>query len=327
MELSRLTDRISYKLISKKMDFLLNQVKEYERDNQWNTKNIGIPKFGIYNDVVQKFVMKFQKMFTEKQTERMLYNLSSLKITERNTKEKTMAGTISLGQYNSDDNWINMEHFEDSKVQKNQEATLFHELLHMASTKKTNIGMMTGFDIPQIMGVCLNEGYTELLTQRLYPEKENDNQAIRQIFLARGIENLIGQEKMEEYYFNADLNGLIEELEKYAPKKDILKVLFAMDQLSYSLFFNSTQYRALVTEIAKWNATKLNDAYYSDKMTRREYENEYIRKVCEYRKFRNWSESAKILDKDGFFYIQDGDITSDLYEREETENEKKYEKK
>ena len=66
----------------------------------------------------------------------------------------------------------------------------------------------------QNIGIGLNEGYTELLAKR-YFDKSNNNGYIFETQIAKLLELIIGQEKMESYYFNANLYGLIEELRKY----------------------------------------------------------------------------------------------------------------
>lgn len=74
-------------------------------------------------------------------------------------------------------------------------------------------------------GKGLNEGYTELINQRYFARTIADGSGAkisypREQVLAYGIEMLVGREKMEELFFNADLDGLIAEMSKYMPTQE-----------------------------------------------------------------------------------------------------------
>lgn len=108
--------------------------------------------------------------------------------------------------------------------------SLFHELLHMASTIFQDGIIYSGLS-EQNIGIGLNEGYTELLAKR-YFDKSSNNGYIFETQIAKLLELIIGQEKMESYYFNANLYGLIEELRKYNNFYSIDKFIANLDSLA-----------------------------------------------------------------------------------------------
>ena len=50
--------------------------------------------------------------------------------------------------------------------------------------------------------------------------------------IAETLEIIVGKEKMQSLYFNANLNGLVEYLKKYAPEYDIYKFISTLDFLN-----------------------------------------------------------------------------------------------
>ncbi len=95
------------------------------------------------------------------------------------------------------------------------------------------------------LGSALNEGYTELLTERYFNHGEEargtigDYEAqVGYIFersIASKLEKIVGQEKMESLYLNANLPGLINELKNYASEEEIMKFISKTDFLSKHL--------------------------------------------------------------------------------------------
>lgn len=113
-----------------------------------------------------------------------------------------------------------------------------HELLHASSSyydeekKLAYIGFaQINYNNNKNIGKSLNEGYTSLLVNRYFPRGDielSDSYKICRLFAAQ-IEKIIGQEKMEEAYFKADLNMLINELEKYDRRENIISVINSLD--------------------------------------------------------------------------------------------------
>ena len=108
----------------------------------------------------------------------MLYRLKRLSITEERSEIPPLAQIISLGFYHTEKNNITI-HYYDKKIPINIEDTLKHELMHMASTRSTKVGLITGLEIPDLIGEGLNEGYTQYLTDKYFKTKRR---CARQIF-------------------------------------------------------------------------------------------------------------------------------------------------
>lgn len=122
-----------------------------------------------------------------------------------------------------------------------------HELFHMASSyyDKENKIKYSGFyqtDLYKKINFCrgLNEGYTEVLTERYFENGIQKQEGTFIYLFCRNVaslfEKIIGQEKMENLYMNANLKDLFFEAEKYNEKEQFLNFNHNMDYLyKYSL--------------------------------------------------------------------------------------------
>lgn len=125
----------------------------------------------------------------------------------------------------------------DNKILVSREdiwGAIFHELFHMATAFVKDGVVYIGFSQEKDFsyGNGINEGYTQLLTERYfgnlfsiketYPFEKN---------VVKNLETLIGKKKMESLYLRADLHGLIDELQKFAPRDDIGRFISQMDSL------------------------------------------------------------------------------------------------
>lgn len=113
---------------------------------------------------------------------------------------------------------------------KHKFTSIYHELMHMASYYKSDEGIhMGGFRQSKIftieIGRGLNEGYTELLTRRYFFDQDNDEAYNVLVDFAKSIENIIGKDKMEELYFNADLYNLKENIIKDTSEDEFMQFL------------------------------------------------------------------------------------------------------
>lgn len=302
--------------------FIEKEIKSYlEKSNKYITSSSYIipstrkkPDFGHLNDQIDFFKSKFKENFTEEQNNRMLYNLSFLKIVEKKVKSNFQS-EISVGSYDSLNNTITLNSYENVGIDYDLEEVLVHELLHMASTNYSTIGERTGFDLFDIIGTKLNEGYTEYLTKKYFTRgykytEANDNY----LFIAKGIENIIGREKMEEYYFTSDLNSVIRELSKYVSKEDAIKLIYLIDMMPST---KSKEFDYLVKKVSQINGIKLDKDLASGVISKKQYEEEYAIKVREYRMYQIWSEDTVILGDENIFILKDHEYESKLYDRKE----------
>lgn len=126
---------------------------------------------------------------------------------------------------------------------------IYHELFHMASamvddeydliyqgisqcdliSRKKQIGTTITFGI--------NEGYTELLTERYFNINTRENYIYDiEKFYASKIEEIIGFKKMAEIYFKANLNELMRELLNYQSEENVVYMLECIDYISAHSF-------------------------------------------------------------------------------------------
>ena len=54
--------------------------------------------------------------------------------------------------------------------------------------------------------------------------------------MALGLEKIVGKNKMEKLYFNADLRGLINEVEKFTTKSEIIAFILRVDYINSSKY-------------------------------------------------------------------------------------------
>lgn len=153
----------------------------------------------------------------------------------------------SSGYYNSTLHQISLNKFETDKIRigfggiyfekdnsQNIEEALYHELLHAASSKENDGIYFTGFrQYPPVIGMSINEGYTELLNQRYFQKDKKDKLITYpyEVAVAKIVELIVGKEKMTSLYFNSDLKGLVEELSKYQSIDKIKKFISNLDTI------------------------------------------------------------------------------------------------
>ena len=183
------------------------------------------------NKELYKFAQKVY-LYTKKTNLRnMGNNFQTLKIRydNKNIIKMILFQNFTMGTYNPTKNEIKINH--------NSKNTINHELLHAASSNPwySSIGFNKQFKDSKKydeLGRGLNEGYTELLNNRLFK-----NQSFSYIFLSK-ISYLIellfeNKEEMKDYYFNNEIEGIIYELNKYISEEEIIELLIDIDKLYY----------------------------------------------------------------------------------------------
>ncbi len=125
---------------------------------------------------------------------------------------------------------------KNNKINFRQKDKIEYEFLSLASSyydKKNDI-IYNGFE--QIkdyksIGHGINSGYTELLAQRIFGINKRSHKSEKKI--VKLLEYFFDDPKMlERYYFNHDLPGLIQHLENFAPRKEVIKLIVRIDCLS-----------------------------------------------------------------------------------------------
>lgn len=174
-------------------------------------------------------------------------NVSSLKI-ERNG----FLTRIYSGTYDIRSNTIHLiDNFEFP-----------HELNHMSSTFYDGKSYYSGFSQKGI-GDGLNEGYTELLAGRYF--HKNDSYPV-ETKITSNLEKIIDKDKMEEFYYTANLYDLVKELEQYDSRENVLDFIHCVDVISFivdNFILRKLYYHILIKcmkkvnlYLLKWNAIK-----------------------------------------------------------------------
>lgn len=129
--------------------------------------------------------------------------------------------------------YYDIEHNDMILEEDNYLISIYHELFHMASSVEADGIYYSGFSqssYTHIFGDGLNEGYTQLLTERYFGDIEDVRGAYKyEVFIAGKLEKIIGKSKMYKLYLGANLHGLIEELQEYASNEEIIKFISCLD--------------------------------------------------------------------------------------------------
>ncbi|MBR3362460.1 MAG: hypothetical protein IKG40_00875 [Bacilli bacterium] len=260
----------------KHIHYELEKTKKYLQAYIKN-KNIKKPKYEILNDrekqLLAEILLKIKEedkelyniskkiiLFTNKSNIRNFeYNLLTLKINRKKKNKLIMIikNDLTIGTYDIFTNEIDT--FDKKKT------TLTHEILHSSSSNPyyAAVGFNRLFgEIKEIeleqneIGRGLNEGYTELINNRLFKEKSYSYILLNKI--AYLIELLFeNKEDMKNYYFNNNLEGIIYELNKYIKEEEIIELLIDIDELYYNKnIFTYFKIKKKILKIIEQNKTE-----------------------------------------------------------------------
>lgn len=193
---------------------------------------------GIANKEIKDAVNEFLEVLTNNFPREILTNfynnIHDMQIHMTDYKLKNIFHKIEFnGSFNAKTNTIKL-----NKNEQNYEA-IFHELFHMASTVSLDNDIYSGFrqhktyNSKDDIGVGINEGYTQALTERYFGHIEGIKYSYPfETFIACLIEEIIGEDKMAKYYFNSNLYGLIDELSQYNLPNNVMKFIYNLDFLN-----------------------------------------------------------------------------------------------
>lgn len=163
------------------------------------------------------------------------HNIRTLKLVKATKGE--MTSPSSLAEYSVEFNFI--RYIPDEFL-----VAISHELCHLASSIRTDDCQFSGFSQFQkkgkiLIGVGINEGYSCLLDERYFKEYvagkseylKDTYMVVKQI--AGMLETLIGQEKMENWYFTADLKSLVDYLCQFMDYDEVICFLLAVDNIFF----------------------------------------------------------------------------------------------
>jgi len=224
----------SYKLYK---DFKPNFILSISKTKGFIKKDYNINKEEIFKKQFGSSILEFHQTLIENLKENNLSyfynNINNIDILSKNFNLKNLIlNPRSKANYNPINNTIMVQ-------EKDYLQTIFHELFHMASSFYNDedgfifSGFMQESKTGNSIGRGLNEGYTQLLTERYF---ENTLKAYKYLkTISEKIEHIVGQDKMEGLYFKANLQILIQELSQYEKEENILRFIYNIDFLEKHL--------------------------------------------------------------------------------------------
>lgn len=239
-------------------------------------------ELGKYYYILERFEEILKTKLTHCNSSSFYANIETLKFKIRNNLLDILYRLTNVGLngiYNEVENKIKIyerkiKNKDDIPefIRIRNEDTINHELLHMASRKKQGNTIYCGFHIndPKFSFGCgLNEGYTEYLNLKYFSDMIIVKSYPKEMILATGIERIIGREKMEQLYFEADIANLIKELEKYTTRENAISIIHQIDNLCESngtkkdnIFLNIKKKISSIIEIKE--GSNLFTAYYKN---------------------------------------------------------------
>ena len=159
-------------------------------------------------------------------------NFNNIKTSVKNFKISNLLFDEHIGaQWLPEENTIELS--ED-----NYRTTIDHELFHASTTyidPKSHI-IFCGFqqikNINNQIGEGLNEGYTQYLAEKYFSSHPLLKAYSYEKKIAEAVELIVGQEKMQSLYFNANLKGLIDALKQYNTEENIYNFITTLDFLN-----------------------------------------------------------------------------------------------
>ncbi|MBR5370316.1 MAG: hypothetical protein IK137_03320 [Bacilli bacterium] len=291
---------------------------EQKYDGVDNLKIFGQPR----SDVILNFAKFLTTTFPDYDLTNFYNNINELKVKEKNLLGLWLAtGVGAVGLYLAKSNSI-LVHSKLNNKETNK--VLFHELLHMASTVIKDGVRYTGFCQKRvkngisIIGKGLNEGYTQLLTERYCKGPDICGPSYKQTLkIMIFLEKAIGKEKVERLYFKADLPGLIKEMGKYVDKHEIARFISGTDFI-YTYFSSSIKMRKkeemikekfkdVYTILLKMNIRRLKLDYESNLISEEKMISEIADSVSSMREVTGDA-------RERYTYIKDSEITDILAE-------------
>lgn len=242
-----------------------------------------------FKENVLEFAKVIIENFSQKDLTIFYNNINTLKIQFENFKLKRFVlGNNNRAEYNIPKNEIYVD-------KEDYTTTIYHELFHMASSVYKNGILYSGFSQETDksdgvnLGDGLNEGYTQLLTQRYFGYIDNLNKSyIVEVHYAELLEKIVGQEKMKSLYLNADLSGLINELKIYSSEEEIGKFFSSLDFINNHINRKKISHteKNMITSSLKSASEFLLEAY-NVKLKRKLNdktidENEFVNEICVY---------------------------------------------
>ena len=274
-------------------------------------------RYGKYDMIISDFYEILESYFEHCNLSSFYRNMKDLTITKKKRTlteriEGLIKGVITTAIY---DERLNTIYIVDEKDQ-NIRNIISHELLHMATTKKTEKVIFCGFyqfykDKATGIGYALNEGYTEYLNKKYFNKDEEEDSYHNEQLIAQGIERIVRSKLMEELYFKADLKSLVDELSKYTSIENVMNLLKQFDSLHKKTIpeeDKESAYRELRKLVSAIYLEKQKQLLEQGKITEEDYKNRKLVHVDVYiNEGIAFQEDATIVKGDSILKIYDNE--------------------
>ncbi len=202
-----------------------------------NVEEINFKKKKI-NKIITNFKELLEEDILNENLTLFYNNLSNLDIVLLKNVMNYKDSTPSVGEYDAISNRI--------MICKKNLKLINHELFHLASTYYDNENEQIYYGFCQLdlkksvaIGKGLNEGYTQYLTENYIKDEKIRGYYPFETHFAYLLELTVGSTLMKNLYFTANLRGLIDELEKYTSKEEIMEFIYYFDYIIEVLHKNT----------------------------------------------------------------------------------------
>lgn len=237
---SKIGKNIKYRLVKENIitDFKLIKEPEIFATTR---KIMNYPDFSDnMQNIINRFYVELKSEVSKESMEVIKKNLKSVRSSSNYLQSLILCIRFAGGQYNPlfhtiSENYLLTKINIDNKIEGNKlfQKVIAHELMHAASSHIVDNKVFSGFH-QQCNGVGINEGYTDLLSNRYIVDKNLNISGIDcgygyETAVAELIELVVGKDKMINLFFQGNLGGLIGELSKYQEEKKVKQFIVDLD--------------------------------------------------------------------------------------------------
>lgn len=204
-------------------------------------------KFKEYNNFFTRFENVLKEKLPHCNHSGFYKNVKKLKFSTKSSwleKRYLRYHPETMAIYSGNKNKLSLfqEQIEKARLEDDKDGVVNHELLHMSTARKDGNHYFCGFEQTDRKSRCfigrgLNEGYTEYLNRKYFSTEDDFYYYFEERHLAKGIERIIGKEKMEQLYFASDLHSLVMELSKYTTIDKIASLINKIDRMQEEEMF------------------------------------------------------------------------------------------
>ncbi len=141
--------------------------------------------------------------------------------------------------------------------------SIYHELFHLASTNRMITShIQTGFRVVRKgidIGKGLNEGYTDLMAYRYFGNVGYLPGYPTMFSYSLALEQIVGRERMEQYYLTSNPNALVNDLQRYDSMDNIVEFIKLLDytmDLNDSIAVEANRANSITEFLLKWYVRK-----------------------------------------------------------------------